>query len=396
MAKALKQGGGAVPNEKASSSKGGSIMKPLALCLLVTALPVALSEPAPAQTKPIPQTNTVQQTKAASQTKSAPQSKRLRLALPDSSSNPIRENIREFGSEVERRTGGAVKIEVNDKTPLHEIVSAVSSGAVEIGATSLNQFAYDVPLAGVFLQPFMFNFNALVRAAAKPGSEIRTLIDEDILYWTNSRVLWWLPHGSTVIFSRRIPDINRAAFVNRQVGAPDDLTKEVTKACGGSPHLIPPSDLYTALEKENIQITMTDIFGVMDRNLWRVADTIVNTKHSPSLFVVVINDKTWESLSEKHRQILSEAAAAVQERMWDRVARDEAEAYAFAEKKGMTLHEPSAKEVVAWRECTAPLLESYVDRIGDLGPKLFSAYGRLRSDPCCNSVAPEQTPFDLR
>src|SRR5260221_8812103 len=128
MAKALKQGGGAVPNEKASSSKGGSIMKPLALCLLVTALPVALSEPAPAQTKPVPQINTVQQTKTApqsntaSQTKTAPQSKRLRLALPDSSSNPIRENIREFGSEVERRTGGAVKIEVNDKTPLHEIV----------------------------------------------------------------------------------------------------------------------------------------------------------------------------------------------------------------------------------------------------------------------------------
>jgi hypothetical protein len=36
-----------------------------------------------------------------------------------------------------------------------------------MGATSLNQFAYDVPLAGVFLQPFMFNFDALVRAAAK-------------------------------------------------------------------------------------------------------------------------------------------------------------------------------------------------------------------------------------
>jgi hypothetical protein len=51
--------------------------------------------------------------------------------------------------------------------------------------------------------------------------------------------------------------------------------------------------------------------------------------------------------------------------------------------------------VVAWRECTAPLLESYVDRIGELGPKLFAAYGRLRTDPCCNSAVPEGNPFDL-
>jgi len=356
------------------------------LCLLLAALPLAVCGPRVAQTELVAQTKPVAQTKT------------LRLTVPVSAGNPISENIRDFQREVERRTGGAVKIALGDKALLYhdnEIVSAVSSGAIEMGATSLNQFAFDVPLAGVFLQPFMFNFNALVRAAAKPGSEIRTLIDEEILYWTNARVLWWQPHGSTVILSRRIPDIDRAAIVDRPVGAPDDLTKELTKACGGSPHLVPTSDLYKALEKESIQITMTDIFGVKERDLWRVTDTIVNTKHSPSLFIVVINNKIWESLSEKHRQILSEAAATVQERMWDLFAKVEAEAYAFAEKKGMKIHEPSPKEVVAWRECSAPLLESYVDRIGDLGPKLFAAYGRLRTDPCCNNVAPGQTLFEL-
>jgi hypothetical protein len=61
----------------------------------------------------------------------------------------------------------------------------------------------------------------------------------------------------------------------------------------------------------------------------------------------------------------------------------------------MKVHEPSPNEVVAWRECSAPLLESYVDRIGELGPKLFAAYGRLRTDPCCNEIAPGQTPFEL-
>jgi C4-dicarboxylate-binding protein DctP len=356
------------------------------LCLLFATLPLVLSQ------------HVVAQTKTAAPMKPAMQTKTLRLNLPASAGRPISENIRDFQREVERRSGGAMKIEIADKARLYEdneVISAVSSGAIEMGATSLNQFAYDVPLAGVFLQPFMFNFNALVRAAAKPGSEIRTLIDDEILYWTNARVLWWQPRGSTVIFSRRTPDISPAAIVNHPVGAPDDLTKELTKACGGSPHLVPTSDLYDALEKESIQITMTDIFGVTERNLWRVADTIVNTKHSPSLFIVVINDKVWAGLSEKQRQILSEAAGVAQERMWDLFAKVEAEAYAFAEQKGMKVHEPSPKEVVAWRECSAPLLESYVDRIGDLGPKLFAAYGRLRTDPCCNNAPPEQVQFDL-
>jgi C4-dicarboxylate-binding protein DctP len=351
------------------------------LCFALATLPLLLSQPAVAQPKAAVQTRT------------------LSLSLPVSAGNPISQTIDEFRREVERRTDGALKITIDGKARHYEdneVISAVSSGAIEMGATSLNQFAYDVPLAGVFLQPFMFNYDALVRAAAKPGSEIRGLIDDEILYWTNTHVLVWLPRGSTVIFSRRVPDLNPAAIVSRAVGAPDDLTKELTRACGGTPHLVPTSDLYSALEKNSIQVTMTDIFGVTERDLWRVTDTIVNTKHSPSLFIVVINDKVWDSLSEGHRHILTEAAGALQARMWDLFAKIQADAYAFATSKGMKVYELPPRDIVAWRECSAPLLESYVDRIGELGPKLFSAYGRLRTDPCCNNASPDEVPPDLR
>lgn len=349
------------------------------LPFLLATLPLIASGPAVAQPKP-----------------AVPQTRTLRFSLPGSASTTIGENIQDFAREVERQTGGALRISQSKSQHYedNEVISAVSSGAIEIGATSLNQFAFDVPLAGVFLQPFMFNSDALTRAAARPGGEIRTMIDDEILYWTNTRVLWWQPRGSTVIFSRKVPDVSPAAIVNRAVGAPDDLSKDLTKACGGSPHLIPTSDLYGALEKGRIQLAMTDIFGVTERNLWRVADTIVNTKHSPSLYVVVINDKVWESLSETQQQILLEVGAAVQEHMWDVFAKVEADAYAFAVKKGMKVYNPTPKEIVAWRECSAPVLESYVDRIGDLGPKLFAAYGRLRADPRFNTAVPGQMPFD--
>ncbi len=98
------------------------------------------------------------------------QTSTLRLSLPISTDSPIGQNVRDFAREVEARTRGAVKIEFQDKVRNYEeneVVSAVASGAIEMGATQLNQFAYDVPLAGAFLQPFMFNFDALVQAATK-------------------------------------------------------------------------------------------------------------------------------------------------------------------------------------------------------------------------------------
>lgn len=177
--------------------------------------------------------------------------------------------------DVERRTGGMLRIATAGSRRQYEddeVISAVSSGAVELLTTSLNQCAYDVPMAE-------FNYDALLRASARPGSEIRALVDGEIGYCTNTHVMSWLPRGGAVIFSRRVADLDPAAIADRQVGAPDELTKELTKACGGSPHLMSPSDLYGALEKH-------------------------------SLFVVIVNDKVWDSLPPDQRRVLAEASEA--------------------------------------------------------------------------------------
>jgi len=322
----------------------------------------------------------------------------LRLSLPIAIDSPIGQNIREFARQVEARTGGAIRIEFQGKDRRYEeneVVSAVASGAIEIGATPLNRFAYDVPLAAAFLQPLLFNFDALVEAATRHESEIRALIEAEILYWTNARVLWWQPYGSSVIFSSRTPATNPTAIAARAVGTPDDQMRELIRVCGGTPHLVAPSDVFTELQKGTIQAAATDIMNVRERDLWRVADTITNLRHAPSLFMVVINEKAWQRLSPAHQEILSEVAQDVQGYMWARFATIRAEAYAFAVQKGMRIVELPADDVAAWRACSAPLLEAYMERAGEAGPKLFAAYGKLRTEACCRE-APGETAFGLR
>jgi C4-dicarboxylate-binding protein DctP len=316
----------------------------------------------------------------------------LRMSVPLSADNPIGQSIRDFARQVGVRTGGAVRIEVQDKDRYeeHEVVAAVASGVIEMGATTLNQFAYDVPLAGAFLQPFLFNFDVLVEAATERGSEIRTLVEEEILYWTNTRVLSLQPFGSSVIVSK-----SAAIITSRAVGAPDDLTRELIKACGGTPHLVPPPEVLGELKKGTIKAAVTDVVNVREHGLWQVVDTITDLRHAPSLFVVVVNEKAWQSLAPAHREVLNELAQDAQSDTWARFTGIRAEAYAFARQKGMKVVEPRPEDVADWRVCSAPLLEAYMERAGEAGPKLFAAYGRLRKAPCCRQM-PVDARFTLR
>jgi TRAP-type C4-dicarboxylate transport system substrate-binding protein len=144
------------------------------------------------------------------------------------------------------------------------------------------------------------------------------------------------------------------------------------------------------MQMGRIVAAATDIMNVKERNLWRFADTITNLRFAPSLFVVIINEKAWQRLASEHRAVLSELAQEAQNLMWARFATIRADAYAFAVQKGMRVVELTAADMEAWRACSSPLLEAYLELAGEAGPKLFAAYGRLRVHQCCREAPADQ------
>jgi C4-dicarboxylate-binding protein DctP len=316
----------------------------------------------------------------------------LRLSLPISMDSPTGQNMREFARQVRARTSGALSIELQGlRYQEHEIVPAVVSGEIDIGATSLTQFTRDVPLCAAFLQPFLFNFDALIEAATRPESEIRILIDGEIHQRTKTRVLWWEPYGSSILVSKKVPTGDPVAIVMRPVGAADDQAKELLSVCGGLPQSVLPSDAYAALQKGTVAALATDIMTVREHELWRVADTITNLHHAPSLFMVVINEQAWQKLTPEQQVTLTELGQDAQNYMWARFVTIRAEAYALAVEKGMGIVQLRPEDMFAWRACSAPLLERYMDRSGPPGSKLFAAYGRLRTHPCCRDAPADQS-----
>ena len=136
------------------------------------------------------------------------------------------------------------------------------------------------------------------------------------------------------------------------------------RVCGGTTVPVSPASINAQLQSGAIAAAAADINNVAERELWRVADTIINLRHAPSLFTVFINEQAWQALSPAERQIVSEVAEDTQD-VRARFARIRADAFAGAVQKGLRIVEPSADDIVQWRACSAALLEEYMVSAGD-------------------------------
>src|ERR1700736_6145644 len=110
-----------------------------------------------------------------------------------------------FKQRVEAESNDKIRIDLSDSGKLYDsdkIVAAVSSGDVEIGMVNLTRYGETIPVADAFSLPFMFNNKMVETASRSPDSEIRRLIDEEILQRSGARVLWWIPEGSFVLLAK--------------------------------------------------------------------------------------------------------------------------------------------------------------------------------------------------
>ena len=322
---------------------------------------------------------------------------KLRVTLQLPISNHLGANLTQFEKEVARRSDGAIAVEIYDNSQLFkddEALGAVASGAIEMATITYQQLTQKVPAIGIFEQPFLFNFEALVRAAASPNGEIRQLLDQAILEATGTRVLWWQSYGSSVFFSKDQDATHPTGIRGRKIRVFGENMAKFVRYCGGVPFPISASKQHQAVKDGTVDMAMTGVTGVDSRELWKVTDTITRTEHAALEFLVIINERVWQSLDERGRTVVLESSRKVEQELREQMAYIEAMAYAFAREKGMKIYELAPNDVAEWRACSVGLLEDYMNEAGELGSRLMAAYGRLRMQPCCNT-GPAGT-FSLR
>lgn len=304
----------------------------------------------------------------------------LRITLQLPLKSHLGQNLVLFKQEVEKASNGEIVVEIYDSAQLYkdkQVPQAVGSGAIEMGVASLTRFVGDVPAVDIFYQPFMFNSEELVRKATAKGSTIRGPIDDAILK-TGARVLWWQAYGSAVMLSKGAPVGSPVAVKDKKVRVFGKTLGKFVEAAGGKPTLMSGSKQYLAYKLGTVDVGMTGVSGVKSRKLWDVMDTVTVTNHADIEFIVIVNEKFWQGLSEKDRGIIAAAGDKADLAVRDAVAAIEKDAYAAAVKNGMKIYKPTDAELAEWRKTAAPVLTQYKADAGALGAQLLDAAEAMR------------------
>jgi C4-dicarboxylate-binding protein DctP len=324
---------------------------------------------------------------------------KLRVSLQFPISNPlVGVSIARLKEEVERRSGKTLTIEIFDKGRLFpdpQVVDAVSSGAVEMGTTSSQMFVKKAPAVAVLDLPFLFNFMALSRAAARPGSELRTVIDETVRKLAGVRVLWWQPLGHRVLQTKGLDVADVGRLKELRVAVAGKAMEGVILRCGGRPSVVNVAKMADAIKEGTLDAAAMSVQSFESMGLWKATDTLTYTAHSPVEYFLVINERTWQALSPAHQAIMTEAARKVESEGYDRLAKVEASMERFISDKGAKVVHLSPDNVADWRACSAEMVADYMDRNGELARRLMAAYSKLRTDPCC-TAGPSEKPFTRR
>lgn len=299
----------------------------------------------------------------------------MRISLQLPLKNHLGQNLVLFKEQVEEMSGGDIAVEIYDSAQLYkdkEVPAAVGSGAIEAGVASLTRYVGDIPAVDLFYMPFLLNTDAKVRAAVAPGSPVRGPLDEAIK-GTGSTVLWWQAFGGAILLSKGSPIKSPEDMKGKKARVFGKTLGDFVTTTGGAPTMISGSEQYLSYQRGTVDVGMTGVSAVSSRKLWEVMDTITVTNHATIEFIVVVNTDWWEALPEGHRDIISKAARIAEDDVRDRMSQIEADAYAAAEKNGMTVYIPNAEEVAAWKAASAPVYDAFRERSGALGAEVLKA-----------------------
>jgi C4-dicarboxylate-binding protein DctP len=304
----------------------------------------------------------------------------LRLSLQVATNHPVGQNIVYFKDQVEAISKGEIKIEVYDSAQLYkgsEIPQAVGSGAIDMGLVLIDEFAGTLPATGLFSVAFMFPNYDVLGKAADPSSPVRQKIDE-MIRTTGARVMWWQDYGPVQLLSKGEPLVSPSAMEGKKVRVLGKPSGDFIQAVGGVPVKIGGSEQFMAYQRGTVDVGMTGTTAIKSRKLYEVMDNVTITNHAQTEFLIVMNDATWNEMSDQEKAWMTEAARAAEMKMRQETRDKNVAAEQFiADQTEMKVTHLTAEQIAAWQKAAAPAIDAYIKSAGPDGAELVKAVQAL-------------------
>src|SRR3954467_839187 len=236
------------------------------------------------------------------------------MPTPYPASNFHTENIMQFVSDVEKATGGKLKITVHSNASLFkapEIKRAVQGGQAQIGEILLSGYSNEDPVFGVDSVPFLATSYADARKlwlASKQATEARFEKQGMMILYTVA----WPPQG---IYSSK-PLNSIADMKGLKMRAYNPYTARIAELAGAQPVTIQVAELAQAFATGAVNANITSGATGYDTKAWEVVKNYYDTQAWLPKNVVFVNRKAFAPLDQATQQAVLKAAADAEQRGW--------------------------------------------------------------------------------
>ncbi|SHO43886.1 TRAP transporter substrate-binding protein [Desulfopila aestuarii] len=281
-----------------------------------------------------------------------------------------KEILPEWAGQIEEETGGRVKIKIFDSQSMGKLPEEwdmLKSGMSDIGWIVFPFYRGVFPLSEIMSQPGL-----------KPteGQEIDyyNAMFEKYLKAEYSEVKAFFPTilGDTYLNTIQ-PLKNLDDLKGRQIRC-GSSQKEWVQAIGGTPATMPPSELYTALERGIVDGVTFPMDAVKSYKLYEVAKYHTPMNLGMGMAVFAMNQKVWDKLPTDIQQVFTKLNPELQKKMIHACLDNAQKAIAIAEKNGSVVSALSDQDAAKLDTLTFPLAEAWAkekDAKGLPGTEVF-------------------------
>jgi TRAP-type transport system periplasmic protein len=290
-------------------------------------------------------------------------------------SNFHTENIAQFVADVDRATGGKLKITVHANASLfkaNEIKRAVQGNQAQAGEILLVNFENEDALFGLDGVPFLATGYGDALKLAKASRKAV----EDHLAKQGIRLLYtvaWPPQG---IFTNR--SLNSAADMKGlKWRAYSPATSRIAELVGAQPVTVQAAELTQALATGVVDSYMSSSSTGFDSKTYESIKNFYDTQAWLPKNAVIVNQQAFDALDKATQDAVLKAAADAEVRGWK--ASEEKNGWYIDQlkQKGMNIVKPSPQLSADMRKVGEVMLQDWLKKAGSDGQAVVDAYRKM-------------------
>ncbi|HEX5388286.1 MAG TPA: TRAP transporter substrate-binding protein [Burkholderiaceae bacterium] len=282
------------------------------------------------------------------------------------------QNLVEFANDVDKASGGKLKITVHPNASLFkapEIKRAVQGGQAQIGEILLVNYQNEWQMFGADGLPFLADsYDEAMKLYQAQKPLLQKKLDEQgmmLLY-----AVAWPPQG---IYVKK--PINSAADLKGvKWRAYSPATARIAELVGAQPVTVQAAELSQAMATGVVESYMSSGSTGFDTKTYEHIKNYYDTQAWLPKNAVIVNKAAFNALDKATQDAVMKAGADAEVRGWNASKRVNTESLDKLKANGMAIHTPSAQLKADMQKVGDTMVKEWLEKAGPEGQALVNAY----------------------